>query len=65
MFNVNSRKYIGIKTGDGDVSNCRKHMDADAVSRLLQYGEVAYINTAGELRDDFGPLSEEDKEILK
>jgi hypothetical protein len=31
-------------------------MDADAVSRLLQYGEESYVNMEDELRDDFGPL---------
>jgi hypothetical protein len=40
-------------------------MDADAVSRLLHYSEATYLNTAVELRDDFGPLSEEDRENIK
>jgi hypothetical protein len=42
-----------------------EYLDADAVIRLLQHGEDVHVNTADELRDDFGPLSEEDKEIIK
>jgi hypothetical protein len=40
------------------------HLDADAVSRLLRKGEVAYVNNADDLRDDIGPLTDLDKEIL-
>ena len=42
----------------------KEHLDADAVSRLLRHGEVAYVHTADNLRDDIGPLTNEDNEIL-
>ena len=34
------------------------HLDADAISRLLQIDEDPYINNADDLRDDLGPLTE-------
>ena len=37
------------------------HYDADAVSRLLHTGEEPYFNKADDIRDDFGPLTEEEK----
>ena len=37
------------------------HYDADAVSRLLHTGEEPYFNSADDVRDDFGPLTEEEK----
>ena len=40
------------------------HLDADAVSRLLQVDEEPYVNTVDGLRDDFGPLSEADKAVI-
>ena len=40
------------------------HLDADAVSRLLQVDEDPYIHTIDDLRDDFGPLSEEEKKTI-
>jgi hypothetical protein len=40
------------------------HLDADAVSRLLQVDEEPYVNTVDDLRDDFGPLSEADKATI-
>ena len=40
------------------------HLNADAVSRLLQIDEEPYVNTVDDLRDDFGPLSESDKDTI-
>jgi hypothetical protein len=40
------------------------HLDADAISRLLQIDEDPYINNADDLRDDLGPLTEKEKEGL-
>ena len=40
------------------------HLDADAISRLLQVDEEPYVNGADDLRDDFGPLTEEQKHAL-
>jgi hypothetical protein len=41
------------------------HLDADAVSRLLRKDEIAYVNTADDLRDDFGPLTADDRDIIQ
>ena len=40
------------------------HLDADAISRLLQVDEEPYINGADDLRDDFGPLTAEQKHSI-
>ena len=40
------------------------HLDADAVSRLLQKVEVAHILTEEDLRDDMNPLTEKEKTML-
>ena len=40
------------------------HLDADAISRLLQVDEEPYVNGADDLRDDFGPLTEDQKHAL-
>ena len=40
------------------------HLDADAVSRLLQVDEEPYVHTIDDLRDDFGPLTEEEKRTI-
>jgi hypothetical protein len=42
-----------------------EHLDADAISRLLQFGDDIYVNNADDLRDDFGPLSPLDEELLQ
>eukprot|EP01034_Spumella_vulgaris_P028194 gene28194-35010_t len=41
------------------------HLGADAVSRLLRHGEVPYVRDADDLREDFGPLTEEEKTRLQ
>ena len=38
----------------------KHHLLPDAVSRLLQSDDVAYVNTVEDLRDDFSPLSQEE-----
>jgi hypothetical protein len=40
-------------------------LDADAISRLLQFGDDIYVNNADDLRDDFDPLSPLDEELLQ
>jgi len=42
-----------------------QHFDADAVSRLLQIGDEPIMHTEEMLRDDEGPLTESDKEIIR
>jgi hypothetical protein len=42
-----------------------EHLDAAAISRLLQFGDDIYINNADDLRDDFGPLSPLDEELFQ
>eukprot|EP01034_Spumella_vulgaris_P021960 gene21960-28041_t len=41
-----------------------KHIGADAVSRLLRNGEEHYVRNEDDLRDDWGPLTEEEKSRL-
>ena len=43
----------------------KAHLDADAVSRLLQGDEQPYVRTVDELRDDQGPLSIEDEALIR
>jgi hypothetical protein len=42
-----------------------EHLDADAISRLLQFGDDIYVNNADDLRNDFGSPSPLDEEILQ
>jgi hypothetical protein len=42
-----------------------KHLDADAISRLLQFGDDIYVNNADDLRDHVGPLSPLDEDFLQ
>lgn len=42
-----------------------EHLDADALSRLLQYNELPYVRDDTHLRDDIGPLTEDDIQDLK
>jgi hypothetical protein len=42
----------------------KNHLLPDAVSRLLQSDDVAYVNTVEDLRDDFAPLSEEEAQRI-
>eukprot|EP01034_Spumella_vulgaris_P022164 gene22164-28272_t len=42
-----------------------RHLGADAVSRLLRHGEMPYVRDADDLREDFGPLTEEEKSRLQ
>ena len=42
-----------------------EHLDADAVSRLLHVGEPAIVYSEDDLRDDIGPLSKEDQQLLE
>jgi hypothetical protein len=41
-----------------------ENLDADAISRLLQHNDIAYVHDEYSLRDDFGPLTESDLEDL-
>jgi transposase InsO family protein len=43
----------------------KKHLLADAVSRLLQKDEQPYVRTADELRNDFEPLSKSEWDFLR
>ena len=38
----------------------KKNLLPDAVSRLLRNDDIAYVNTADDLRDDYGPLTEQE-----
>ena len=40
------------------------HVDADALSRLLQVGDVVEVNTAEDLSDNFVPVNAEEKAHL-
>eukprot|EP01034_Spumella_vulgaris_P036134 gene36134-44567_t len=42
-----------------------RHLGADAVSRLLRHGEMPYVRDADDLREDFGPLTEDEKSKLQ
>ena len=42
----------------------KAHVDADAVSRLLQADDVVVINTAEDLSDNFRPLDEHEQNFL-
>ena len=42
-----------------------QHLDADAVSRLLRCDDPAMVYTEDELRNDIGPLTEEEKAMLE
>ena len=41
------------------------HLDADAVSRLLKFGEMPVYLSADELEWDKGPVSEEEMLVVK
>jgi len=42
-----------------------KHIAADAVSRLFRYEDEPYIYSEEELRDDFGPLTDDQKKHIR
>ena len=49
--------YFNIEHRAGKI-----HIPADAISRLLQYGDKPYMYSRDMLQDDIGPLSQEEKE---
>ena len=42
----------------------KHHLLPDAVSRLLQADDIAYVNTVDDLRDDFAPLTQDEVKRL-